>query len=98
MSDTISVLVVHADLTKGIFGDGVLMPVNISVEKLRTGLSDLVAKLKAATADIAANVEGLALKELEVGIEITAEGGVSLIGTAKAGATASLKMTFARDL
>jgi hypothetical protein len=74
-----------------------VVPVEISVERLKAGLSDLVAKLRTATAGLAAQADGLSLKELEVGIELTAEGGVSLIGTAKAGATASLKLTFTHD-
>ena len=97
MAETISVLVASTDPGKGIFGNGAIIPVNIPVEKLRAGLSDLIAKLSAATTALATKSEGLSLKELEVGIELTAEGGVSLIGTAKAGATASLKLTFVRD-
>ena len=94
MADTISVLVTRTDPGKGIFGTGPVFPIEIPVDQLRTSLTDLVTKLKAATAALADKSDGLSLKELEVGVEITAEGGVSLIGTAKAGATASLKLTF----
>jgi hypothetical protein len=98
MADTISVLVTSAEPGKGIFGNGPVVPVEIPVERLKASLSDLVAKLRAATTNLAAKAaDGLSLKELEVGIELTAEGGVSLIGTAKAGATASLKLTFVHD-
>ncbi len=97
MADTISVLVTSTDPGKGIFGNGPVLPVEIPVERLKASLSDLVAKLRAATTSLAAKADGLSLKELEVGIELTAEGGVSLIGTAKAGGTASLKLTFVRD-
>lgn len=96
MADTISVLV-SADPSKGIFGTGAVAAVDIPVERLKANLSDLVAKLRAATTSLAAKGDGLSLKELEVGIELTAEGGVSLIGTAKAGVTASLKLTFVHD-
>jgi Trypsin-co-occurring domain 1 len=96
MADTISVLV-SADPGKGIFGSGPVVPVDIPVERLKASLADMVAKLRAATADLAAKADGLSLKELEVGIELTAEGGVSLIGTAKASGTASLKLTFVHD-
>jgi hypothetical protein len=78
MADTISVLVTSADPGKGIFGNGPVVPVEISVERLKASLSDLVAKLRSATANLAAKADGLSLKELEVGIELTAEGGVSL--------------------
>jgi hypothetical protein len=97
MSDTIPVLVASTDPTKGIFGNGSVVPVDIPVERLKANLGDLVAKLRAATTNLTAKADGLSLRELEVGIELTAEGGVNLIGTAKAGVTASLKLTFARD-
>ena len=96
MSDTLTVIVAKSDMNKGIFDSGSLVSVEIPVERLKLGLSNLVAKLRMATADLAATADGLSLKELEVGVELTAEGGVSLIGTAKAGATASLKLTFVR--
>ena len=85
MSDTISVLVVHADLTKGQIWRWRINAGEHLGREAADGLIGLGRQVKAATADIAANVEGSALKELEVGIEITAEGGVSLIGTAKQG-------------
>jgi len=98
MVETISVLVSKADPSKGIFGDGALTIANIPLDKLKANLSDLIAKVGAVTADLATTPSGLTLKDLEVGIEITAEGGVNLIGSAKAGATASLKLTFVRGL
>lgn len=97
MADTISVLVTSTDSGKGIFGSGPVVLVDIPVERLKASLAELVAKLRAATANLAAKGDGLSLKELEVGIELTAEGGVSLIGTAKASGTASLKLTFVHD-
>jgi hypothetical protein len=96
MTDTLSVIVTQSD-TKSIFGGESARLVEIPVERLRASLSDLVSKLRAATSDLAAKTDGLSLRELEVGIEVTAEGGVSLIGTATVGATASLKLTFAHD-
>lgn len=97
MSDTITVLVSRPDQGKGIFSDGPVEPAIISTDKLKASLSGLVAKLSAITADLAVRSSGLTLKEMEVGVEVTAEGGVNLIGTAKAGATASLKLTFVRS-
>jgi hypothetical protein len=96
MTDTLSVIVSQSD-TKSIFGGESPRLVEIPVERLKASLSELVSKLRAATSDLAAKTDGLSLRELEVGIELTAEGGVSLIGTAKVGATASLKLTFAHD-
>jgi hypothetical protein len=96
MADTISVLVT-SDPSKGIFGSGPVRAVEIPVERLKASLSGLVTNLRAATSDLVAKADGLSLKELEVGIEVTAEGGINLIGTATVGATASLKLTFVHD-
>jgi hypothetical protein len=43
--------------------------VNVSVERLKANLADVVGKLRAATLDIAAKTDGLTLKELEIGRE-----------------------------
>jgi hypothetical protein len=96
MDDTISVIVTQND-TKSIFGSGAARQAEIPIDRLRASLSDLVSKLKVATSDLIAKSEGFSLKELEVGVELTAEGGVSLIGTAKVGGSASLKLTFVHD-
>jgi len=37
------------------------------------------------------------LKQVEVGIEVSAEGGVNLIGTMTAGAKAAITLTFERS-
>ena len=95
MAETIPVLVTKAG-TKGIFGEGPVVSVNVPIEKLRANLANLVANLGALVTSPVDKAGGLALKELEVGVEITAEGGVSLIGTVKASATGTLKLTFAR--
>lgn len=97
MADTISVIVSKTEPGKGIFGSGLAVPVEIPIERLKASLSDLVAKLRAATTTLVDHADGLSLKELEVGLELTAEGGVSLIGTAKVGGSASLKLTFVHD-
>jgi hypothetical protein len=97
MNETISILVSDADPTKGIFRDGRVLPLEIPVERLKASLSDLVAKLTSATSELVAKADGFSLKELEVSIEITSEGGINLIGSVKAGGNASLKLTFERN-
>jgi hypothetical protein len=68
--------------------------VDVDAEKLKENLSGLVKKIATVIAVTEATSGGLVLKEVEVGIEITAEGGVALIGTL--GATASMTLTFER--
>ncbi len=94
MGETISVIVSDVSEGKGPFGSVAPVQVDIPVEKLRKGLNDLIEKLRGATEGILGNTGGLTFKELEIGVEVSAEGGFSLIGTAKATGTASLKLTF----
>jgi len=68
--------------------------VNVDSEKLKANLSALIEKLGTVISVAEAGTVGLVLDEMEVGIEITAEGGVVLIGTV--GATASMTLTFKR--
>jgi len=82
---------------KGILGRAGTMvqaAVDIDADKLKANLSSLVDKLGKVISVAEAAAGGLALTEVEVGIEITAEGGVALIGTA--GAKASMTLTFKR--
>lgn len=60
-----------------------------SLTRLTEGLGEMFGDLRA--------VGGMELDEVEVGIEITAEGGVKLIGTATVGATASVTLKFKRS-
>jgi hypothetical protein len=85
---------------KGLFGGrGSEPPIvkKIPVEQLRdqfNALSQDVAKLMD---DPPASEAGdLHLTELAVQIEITASGGINLIGTASVGATAAMTLTFSR--
>jgi hypothetical protein len=83
-SDTKSVYLEESRTTR------MLLPIERLREEMRSETSKLIDVLNAAPADPA----GWHLKEVEVGVEITAEGGLSFIGTAKAGAHASFKIKF----
>jgi Trypsin-co-occurring domain 1 len=101
-SPTIPVIVTRAggaSDTKGIasrVAERVRDTVDINADLLKENLSALVDKLGKVVAAAEWNAGGLALTEVEVGVEITAEGGVALIGTASVGATASITLTFQR--
>lgn len=81
---------------KGIFSDSAPELMNIPLDRLKASFAKLIEKLEVVTSELVSSTDGLTLKELEVGVEISAEGGVYLIGTAKAGAVASVKLTFSR--
>jgi hypothetical protein len=65
----------------------------LSVDQLQESLKDLTGKLGAILADVKA-IGGFQLSEIQVGVEVTAEGGVNLIGTLSAGATGAMQLTF----
>ncbi|UKJ75924.1 hypothetical protein [Azospirillum brasilense] len=69
---------------------------NIDTEVLRNNLSELIGRVSKVIEVAEASAGGLTLTEVEVGVEINAEGGVALIGTASVGATASISLTFQR--
>jgi hypothetical protein len=66
------------------------------------GLDSLKVNLAKLTRDLGelftaqATDSSFGLKQIEVGVEITAEGGVNLIGSLTAGARASITLTFQR--
>lgn len=83
---------------KSLLGDRVeAVFVDLDADQLRAKLDQLTKVLRSTLATPEAEAGGLALKEVSVGIEITAEGGVALLGTLKAGAKAGLTLTFKRS-
>ena len=69
--------------------------VELPVSKLRSNVAKECEKFIAIISDIK-DSKGYKLADVEVGFEISGEGGVSFIGSAKVGARASLKMKFSR--
>lgn len=65
----------------------------IETAELRKSFTGLVENLSAIFADIK-QVGGFELKEVQVSVEVGAEGGVSLLGTVKASAGGAITLTF----
>jgi hypothetical protein len=100
MSETIRVLAAPADngpSEKSIGGRvAEAVTVDIDMATLQAGMARLrvqVAQLFAAEPE----PQGFRLKQVTAGIEITAEGGVRLIGSLTASAKAAVTLTFERD-
>jgi hypothetical protein len=72
------------------------MVANVDTDSLKKNLNDLMENLSDV---FSAQQERspFGLKQVEVGVEITAEGGVNLIGSITAGAKASITLTFERS-
>jgi hypothetical protein len=76
---------------------GILEPeslvAEIDTDRLRQALSGLSAQIGEVLQDIRA-VGDFRLTQVQVAVEISAEGGVALIGSAKAGAKGAIQLTF----
>lgn len=68
-------------------------PIPIEVGKLQASLKSLSGKLNSMFHDLRA-VGEFELNEIQVSVEISSEGGVSLIGSLKAGAKGAISLTF----
>jgi hypothetical protein len=79
---------------------GVLVPEaaieQIDAGRLQRSLSALAEQVSSLFQDIK-NVGDFKLKEVQVAVEITAEGGVALIANARAGAKGAITLTFAME-
>jgi hypothetical protein len=74
-------------------GDAVLERINVA--KLNSNLKSLAQDLEELLQGVEAK-GGFNLSEIEIGVEVTAEAGVTLIGTAKVGGTAALTLRFCK--
>lgn len=93
---TIPVIVEDTTSRPGTLSGGTLSDAgkkNIDTEKLRNSLSELSGQISEILQDIK-NVGDFKLREVNLSVEISAEGGVALIGTAKAGAKGAISLTF----
>ena len=85
------------DNSKGIFGSSASNSVSeVDSAALTSNLNELITNLSGVL-DKVQNNEGYKLKQFTVGVEISAKGGVSLIGKLEAGAKAAVSLVFERD-
>jgi hypothetical protein len=68
--------------------------VPLDTDQLAASLRDLTGELSKIFADLH-RVGGFELNQVQVGLEISAEGGFNLIGNAKAGGKGTIILTFA---
>jgi len=68
----------------------------MDVSKLRQSLSDLSEGISEICSDIK-KVGEFKLKQVEVLVEVTAEGGLALVGLAKVGTKGAINLTFTEE-
>ncbi|ETX03173.1 MAG: hypothetical protein ETSY1_00995 [Candidatus Entotheonella factor] len=95
---TIPVLVDDASASpSGTLGGPVLSPSpvlkEIDAETIQRGLNQLSEQI-ASLAQQTKPTDGIRLKQIQVQVGITAEGGIALIGLAKAGVSGAITLTF----
>ena len=66
---------------------------DVPVDRLQQSLNELTGTLATLLEDVKA-VGGFELSEVKVGVELSAEGGVNLIGSITAGAKGAMQLTF----
>ena len=67
--------------------------VEVDADKLRRSLGEFATTIHGVLEDIK-QVGEIPLKEVQLSVEVSAEGGVALIGSAKAGVKGALTLTF----
>lgn len=94
--DTIPFLVSLPDEeehAKGIFSTVDIVVCELPTDQLRENLTNVCQGVAAVLTDIK-KVAGFKLKEVTIEVEVTAEGGIMLIGTAKLGGKGAITLTF----
>ena len=80
---------------KGLFSpDADIVLRNIPIDKLKENMAAVCSQVAETVSDIR-QVGQFKLKEISIQVEISAEGGVELIGTAKLGAKGAITLKFA---
>ena len=87
------------DSMGGLFrrGDVDVVVRNIPVEALRENLRATVDALHSLFDELTSDSHTVQLREAQVGFEVSASGGIQLIGTAEVGAKGAITLVFRRD-
>ena len=86
----------YSEGAKSLF-DGVPRLVKLKPEMLKQNLADFFESAKAMILGIPKAIEPFQVDEIEVSVEITAEGNIQLVGGVKAGATGGLTIKLKRQ-
>ena len=78
-------------------GDAEVVVREIPVGALRENLKAAVATLRSLFDELADQSSSLPLREAQIGFEVSASGGIQLIGTSQVGAKGAITLVFRRD-
>lgn len=68
----------------------------LPISTLQTNLSDFVARLATSLENVQSGISNYTLDEIEVNIEVSATGSISLVGCIEAGTTGGITLRFKR--
>jgi|GEM_PF-6555143 len=95
------ILVIAAPYSKAVSGEKALLglkgPVQLSVGVLRENLKKFVESVNTLVSDLPAIAEQFRLEEIELSVEVNAEGSLQLIGGVKTGVTGGLTLKLKRS-
>jgi hypothetical protein len=78
-------------------GDAEVVMKNIPVEILRKNLRRTVTTLRSLFDELDSGPEPVKLREAQISLEVSASGGIQLIGTAAVGAKGAITLVFRQD-
>ena len=86
--------------TMGLFrpGDGDIVLKAIPIEALRVSLRESTAALRSLFDEIAAQPGRMKLRQVQIGFEVTATGGIQLIGTSQVGSKGAITLVFGEEV
>ena len=96
------ILVVAAPVSTAVSGEKALLgfkgpvPVQLSVAALRDNLREFVESVNTLVSDLPAVAEQFRLEEIELSVEVNAEGSLQLIGGIRSGVTGGLTLKLKR--
>lgn len=87
------------DAMGGIFrrGDADVVVREIPLSILRNNLRTTIAAVRSLFEEVADQAGPVRLREVQIGLEVSASGGVQLIGTAQVGAKRAITLVFQQD-
>lgn len=71
---------------------------NLPINTLQANLTDFITRLGTSFENIKTEMSNYALDEIEINVEVSASGGISLVGSIEAGATGGIMLRFKRCL
>lgn len=69
---------------------------DLPIDTLQKNLTEFIEKLGASLKNIQSGISNYDLDEIEINIEVSATGGISLVGSIEAGATGGITLRFKR--